>query len=92
MNSVAISARITGRVQGVAYRYWTKTEAERRGLTGWVRNEPDGSVHTLIMGPAPDVAEMVRALGNGPLAARVTDVLSERAEPDPEITGFQITR
>ena len=71
MKAVAIRAKITGRVQGVSYRAWTRAEAKRRSLTGWVRNETDGSVHALIMGLAPDVAEMVRVLGKSPSYARV---------------------
>ena len=92
MSSIAISARITGRVQGVAFRAWTRSEAKRRGLSGWVHNEPDGSVRALIMGPADGVDEMLRALNKGPLAARVTEVLSESADVDSEITDFRITR
>ncbi|MBL4838279.1 MAG: acylphosphatase [Kordiimonadaceae bacterium] len=91
MDTIAISARISGRVQGVAFRVWTRSEAKRRGLCGWVRNEPDGAVLAFIMGPAVDVDEMVRALKKGPLAARVTEVLWENAEVDPEITKFRIT-
>lgn len=92
MATVAVSAQITGRVQGVAFRAWVQAEAEQHGLSGWVRNEFDGSVRALIMGPAPDVVAMVRALGNGPPAARVTSVTTERVEPDSEIAGFQIIR
>src|SRR5699024_1180285 len=47
-DTVAVEARITGRVQGVWYRGWTKGEATRRGLSGWVRNEPDGAVAALF--------------------------------------------
>lgn len=92
MNTIAISARIAGRVQGVAFRVWTRSEAKRRGLCGWVRNEPDGSVRALIIGHAPDVDEMVGALNKGPLGAHVTEVLRESAEVDPEITDFRITQ
>jgi acylphosphatase len=91
MATIAVSARITGRVQGVAFRAWAKVEAERHGLSGWVRNEPDGSVRALIIGPAPDVDGMVHALGKGPPAARVTGVTTERVDPDPKIAGFRIT-
>ncbi|OUS09143.1 acylphosphatase [Rhodobacterales bacterium 52_120_T64] len=91
MDTVAINARITGRVQGVAFRVWTRSEAKRRGLCGWVRNEPDGAVQAYIIGPALRVDEMVRALKKGPLAARVTNVLWENTEVDPEITDFRIT-
>ena len=40
---IAVRVRVRGRVQGVWFRAWTKAEAEARGLSGWVRNEPDGS-------------------------------------------------
>ena len=91
MTDVAISARVTGRVQGVAYRGWTKSQAERHGLTGWVRNEDDGSVRALLMGPAPGVAGMLRLMARGPAAARVTDIQSGKAAPDPGVSGFRIT-
>ena len=92
MADVAVSARITGRVQGVAFRAWTRGEAERRGLTGWVRNEPDGSVHALFMGPADAVSAMLEAVKQGPLAARVSQVLTETVDTDPGLSGFRITR
>lgn len=92
MSNIAISVRITGRVQGVAFRAWTRSEAKRRGLFGWVRNAPDGSVCALIIGPVEGVDEMVRALNQGPLVARVTEVLCEGADVDPDITDFWIKR
>jgi acylphosphatase len=87
---VAVKARITGRVQGVAFRAWTRDEAERRGLSGWVRNEPDGSVRALFMGPADDIAAMLDALKDGPPAARVADIHTEKAEHDAGIAGFRV--
>ncbi|KIC11186.1 acylphosphatase [Leisingera sp. ANG-M1] len=92
MTSVAIKARVTGRVQGVAFRTWARAEAVRHGLSGWVRNEPDGSVRALLMGPAASVADMVRRMGRGPGAAAVKDVLTEKTDPEPGVTGFMIVR
>ncbi len=92
MADVAVSAKITGRVQGVAFRAWTRDEADRRGLTGWVRNEPDGSVHALFMGPADAVSAMLEAVKQGPPAARVSQVLTETVDTDPGLAGFRITR
>jgi acylphosphatase len=46
----AALVRISGRVQGVSFRFWTRQEAERLNLNGWVRNEPDGSVQALVAG------------------------------------------
>lgn len=92
MTSVAVKARVTGRVQGVAFRTWARAEAVRHGLSGWVRNEPDGSVRALLIGPAASVADMVRRMGRGPGAASVKDVLTERTDPEPGVTGFKIVR
>lgn len=90
MTSVAVKARVTGHVQGVAFRTWARAEALRHGLTGWIRNEPDGSVRALLIGPAASVADMVRRMGRGPGAASVKDVLTERTDPETGIKGFQI--
>jgi acylphosphatase len=65
---------ISGRVQGVSYRYWTVGEATRRGLNGWVRNRRDGSVEALVSGPVAEVDDLVEACRTGPSAARVTGI------------------
>ncbi len=87
----AAKLRVTGRVQGVAFRAWTRDEATRRGLTGWVRNERDGSVTALVAGPDAEVARMIAAMRRGPPAASVAEVAVEAAEPEPT-EGFEIRR
>jgi len=76
---------ISGRVQGVSYRWWTVGEATQRGLNGWVRNRRDGSVEALMSGPVAAVDQMIEACRQGPPAARVADieiaVLEDGAEP-----------
>jgi len=91
MPETAVIAHVTGRVQGVWFRAWTKAEADQRALSGWVRNEADGSVTALISGPEAEVAGMVAALHDGPPAARVSDVVTEPSEP-PGRPGFRILR
>jgi len=71
--------RITGRVQGVWFRGWTQATARDLGLTGWVRNDPDGAVSGVISGPPGAVEEMVAALHRGPELARVATVETETA-------------
>lgn len=78
---------ITGLVQGVGYRQWMCAEAERRGLTGWVRNRRDGSVEAMVDGPAEAVASMIEAARRGPRAARVGDVQVTQAEG--RFSGFE---
>jgi len=79
---------VTGRVQGVSYRYWTVTEATARGLDGWVRNRRDGSVEAFLSGPDATVEEMIEACRQGPRAARVTDI-DVREETTRAARGFQ---
>jgi acylphosphatase len=86
----AVLVRISGRVQGVSFRIWMRDEAERLGLSGWVRNEPDGSVKALIAGPEAAVSTMLARLWKGPPGAVVSDVASESTQPDHAAAGFRI--
>ena len=91
MAEVAKRVRVTGRVQGVWFRGWTRERAEALGLRGWVRNEPDGSVAALIAGPEAAVARMLAELNQGPPAARVAGLEVEPTDP-PEGPGFRVLR
>jgi len=72
--TVAKHLKISGRVQGVGFRYSMSEEAERLGVTGWVRNRSDGTVEAVIDG-APDAVETVLAWARrGPRGASVTEV------------------
>ena len=79
-STVARSARVSGLVQGVAFRWYARERARELGLAGWVRNVEDGSVEAWIEGPREAVDEMLRWLRRGPSSARVecVDVLEER--------------
>jgi acylphosphatase len=86
-----VQARISGRVQGVGYRVWTRGEAMRLGLTGWVRNESDGSVSTLLAGDADAVATMIERLRQGPGGAAVAKVEIVEMAHDAAPADFRIT-
>ncbi len=78
---------VTGRVQGVSYRFFTRDEASRLGLAGWVKNLPDGSVEVRVRGPAGKVETLRRRLYEGPPLARVEAISEEEldaGEPLPE--------
>ena len=72
-----VRVTVTGRVQGVGFRAWTRSQARALGLAGWVRNEPDGSVSALFSGQAGDVAAMLDRLRKGPPGAEVRDVTAQ---------------
>ncbi|HEX9192178.1 MAG TPA: acylphosphatase [Burkholderiales bacterium] len=66
--------KISGRVQGVGFRYAMAEEAERLGVTGWARNRRDGTVEAVVDG-APEAIEAILAWARrGPRAAHVSDV------------------
>ncbi len=66
--------RITGRVQGVGYRWSLAQEAKRLGLHGWVRNRKDGSVEAVVHGPAVSVNWLIGWAQQGPARAQVAGV------------------
>jgi len=76
--------QITGRVQGVGFRYALQHEADKLGLTGWVRNRSDGSVEALVQGTPAAVEALTAWARRGPPAARVTDLRTEPPPPELE--------
>jgi acylphosphatase len=85
----SIRVVISGRVQGVGYRYWLAGEARRGGIRGWARNAADGSVEAVLAGDDAAVEALIARCRDGPRAAHVTGVARERA-PDPGGEGFRI--
>jgi acylphosphatase len=80
---------ISGRVQGVFFRHTCHEVAEEHGVSGWVRNLPDGTVEAVFEGPAEDVRRLVEWSRHGPRAAVVEDVRVQ-GEPPEGISGFQV--
>jgi acylphosphatase len=85
----AATVRVTGRVQGVSFRWYAVQEAERLGVTGWVRNEPDGSVACHIEGGDDAVDAMVEWCRHGPSYASVRHVAVTETRPTGSVT-FEI--
>ena len=83
-------AVITGLVQGVSYRYWTRQEAQKLGVTGWVRNLADGSVELVAEGPRAEVEKLLTACRRGPYGARVEDLEVSWQPSTGEFTRFAI--
>lgn len=71
---IARTVRVSGRVQGVGFRWSARSEAEGLGVLGWVRNRPDGGVEAHVQGTADAVERMLAWMRHGPVGARVDEV------------------
>lgn len=83
---------VSGTVQGVWFRESTRQEADRRGVSGWVRNLPDGRVEAVFEGEASAVDAMVQWCQSGPPNAHVEDVEVLVESPPREGLGFRVLR
>ena len=82
--------RISGRVQGVGFRYSAMNEARRLGVTGWVRNTHDGSVELVAEGETDQLRQLVAWCHVGPRGALVTDVEARWLQHRAEFADFSI--
>lgn len=85
----AIQARVTGRVQGVSFRWYAQEQARSLGVSGWVRNEPDGSVLLHAEGDDQAVDSLVEWCRQGPSMAKVSNV-AVRDDAASGATSFEI--
>lgn len=85
-----VRMRIEGRVQGVYFRATAQREAEALGVTGFVRNLPDGAVEALAEGEETAVDRLVEWCRHGPPGARVTRVVCEAGTYTGEFAGFRV--
>ena len=82
---------IKGKVQGVFYRDSARKEALKLGLSGWIRNMPDGSVEAMASGEEDQLLAFVTWCKDGPPLAKVTEVIQRLAEPQA-FNSFSIKR
>jgi acylphosphatase len=82
---------ISGRVQGVAFRYFTERVACSLNISGWVRNLYNGDVEALAQGTDESLEIFYSKMKDGPPAARVSNVQIADVPVDPDIKGFKIT-
>jgi acylphosphatase len=81
---------VSGRVQGVGFRWFTRDAATREGVRGWVRNLPDGRVEAFVEGEAEAVTRVERAVRLGPRGARIETVFVDSEPPSGAYTDFDI--
>ena len=82
MAQVGQSVRVTGRVQGVFFRGWTKEQADSLGVAGWVRNQPDGSVEAQLSGDEQAVIQLIERMRRGPAGAHVARLETNETAPE----------
>lgn len=85
-----LRARVSGRVQGVGFRYYVLENAQQMGLKGWVRNRRDGSVELLAEGSQFVLENLIKAVWQGPRSSAVQDVITDWETPTGEFSRFRI--
>lgn len=90
--SQRLNVRIAGRVQGVGFRYYAEREARRLGLTGWVRNLPDGDVEMTAEGDDEALRRLLAWCHEGPPSAAVYNVQANWSQARGEFSEFLIRR
>jgi len=88
--SVRLSAVVHGYVQGVSFRYYTRQRAQALGVTGYARNQWDGTVEVVAEGPRPALEDLLDWLHRGPPAAAVTHVDATWGPATGEFTSFGV--
>ena len=89
MAKTARNLKVAGRVQGVFFRAWTREKARELGISGWVRNCPDGSLEAHLEGDEAKVRWLIDLIGDGPPGSRVDNVRSVEAKVE-ELSSFEI--
>ena len=88
LEDVCARVLVSGRVQGVFFRYTCAREAREAGLSGTVRNLEDGRVEAVFQGSRPAVERLIAWCHDGPPAAQVTDVSVSWIDPDAALPSF----
>jgi acylphosphatase len=85
-----LTAVVTGIVQGVSYRWFIQRRASELGLTGYVRNLPDGAVELVAEGARPTLDNLLDIAGVGPAAAVIENIDIQWSTPTGEFYRFEI--
>ncbi len=81
---------ITGRVQGVGFRHFTRKNAENLGVTGWVKNLSDGRVEAVFQGSEEQIEELIQRCKKGPVASYVQNIEVEKDSGEEDYKNFSV--
>lgn len=87
-SDVRLTAWVHGHVQGVGFRWWTRSRALELGLTGYAANKADGRVQVVAQGPRDACQRLLDLLEGGNAPGQVDKVISDWSEPADAIAGF----
>ena len=87
-SDVRLDAWVHGDVQGVGFRWWTRSRALELGLTGYAANKPDGRVQVVAQGPRAACERLLALLTGGETPGHVDKVISDWSEPSDALSGF----
>ena len=90
MDKVCRHVYLSGRVQGVGFRAFTRRNAQKLGVSGWVKNLSDGRVEAVIYGDRDKVEDLISRMETGPSLAEVEDIEVEEQKTPPAEKDFQI--
>ena len=85
---VRLTAWVHGYVQGVGFRWWTRSRALELGLTGYASNRPDGRVQVVAQGPRGACEKLLELLQGGSTPGHVEKVVADWSEPRDALQGF----
>ena len=85
---VRLTAWVHGHVQGVGFRWWTRSRALELGLTGFAANKPDGRVHVVAQGPRSGAERLLDLLRGGDTPGRVDTVVADWSDAGDPFEGF----
>ena len=89
-DNLTVNMKITGKVQGVGFRYYVLRQAQELGIRGWVSNKPNGDVEALAQGEKADLEQFIAKVKEGPSFSRVEDVSLNWVNEADQYFGFEI--
>ena len=89
-DNLTVNMKITGKVQGVGFRYYVLRQAQELGIRGWVSNKPNGDVEALAQGEKTDLEQFIFKVKEGPSFSRVEDVSLNWLNEAEQYFGFEI--